>query len=140
MDWRTACRKAIDYFYDNEDDFNRCVEALDSYNGFLDEHGGRYWPMWEFDSYMSGMTASQILDDIDPSFDTGDSYFIQDPYSGITSCNTIDYSDLLTTDTITDIYNHRDDIEDDIPSYVIKLFDSFLNDYEDDEEDEEDES
>ena len=43
----TTVKKIIDYFNDNEDLFNSCMEELDSYNGYLGDN--RYYSMDELD-------------------------------------------------------------------------------------------
>lgn len=52
--------KAIEeYFKENEDVFNDCIESLDSYNGYLGDD--RYYCMEELDELYSGQSATEIL-------------------------------------------------------------------------------
>lgn len=49
----------IEYFENNEDLFNDCVEELDSYNGYLNDD--RYYSMDELDDLHNGIEPSEIL-------------------------------------------------------------------------------
>lgn len=55
----TTVKKIIDYFNDNEDIFNSCIEELDSYNGYLGDY--RYYPMDELDEFYNGTEPLEIL-------------------------------------------------------------------------------
>ena len=60
MKSKQACIDAIiEYFEDNEDVFNDCIEELDNYNGFLGDD--RYYPMEELDELYNGEDALEIL-------------------------------------------------------------------------------
>jgi hypothetical protein len=49
----------IEYFKNNEDLFNDCMEELDSYNGYLSDD--RYFSMDELDELHNGTEPSEIL-------------------------------------------------------------------------------
>ena len=49
----------IEYFENNEDIFNDCMEELDSYNGYLGDD--RYYPMDELDELHNGTEPSELL-------------------------------------------------------------------------------
>ena len=49
----------IEYFENNEDIFNDCMEELDSYNGYLGDD--RYYPMDELNELYNGTEPSEIL-------------------------------------------------------------------------------
>lgn len=49
----------IEYFENNEDIFNDCMEELDSYNGYLDDD--RYFSMDELDELYNGTEPSELL-------------------------------------------------------------------------------
>lgn len=51
--------KINDYFEENEEIFNACIEELDSYNGCLGD--GRYYSMDELDELMSDKSAIDLL-------------------------------------------------------------------------------
>lgn len=53
-------QKIIDYFKDNEDVFNDCIEELDSYNGYLSDDD-RYYPMDELNEFFTGTEPTEIL-------------------------------------------------------------------------------
>ena len=55
----TTVKKIIDYFNDNEDLFNSCMEELDSYNGYLGDD--RYYSMDELDEFYNGTEPLEIL-------------------------------------------------------------------------------
>ena len=60
MNIKQKCMDAIiEYFENNEDVFNDCIEELDSYNGFLGED--RYYDMEELDEIYSNEDATEIL-------------------------------------------------------------------------------
>lgn len=49
----------IEYFKNNEDVFNDCMEELDSYNGYLSDD--RYYSMDELDELHNGTEPSELL-------------------------------------------------------------------------------
>lgn len=49
----------IEYFKNNEDVFNDCMEELDSYNGYLGDN--RYYLMDELDELHNGIEPSELL-------------------------------------------------------------------------------
>lgn len=49
----------IEYFENNEDIFNDCMEELDSYNGYLSDD--RYFSMDELDELYNGTEPSELL-------------------------------------------------------------------------------
>ena len=55
----TTVKKIIDYFNDNEDIFNSCMEELDGYNGYLGDD--RYYSMDELDEFYNGTEPLEIL-------------------------------------------------------------------------------
>ena len=59
MEREQALKNIIEYFEENEDVFNDCIEDLDSYNGYLGDD--RYYSMDELDELYSGQDATEIL-------------------------------------------------------------------------------
>jgi hypothetical protein len=59
MEREQAIKNIIEYFEENEDVFNDCIEELDSYNGYLGDD--RYYSMDELDELYSGKDATEIL-------------------------------------------------------------------------------
>lgn len=49
----------MEYFENNEDIFNDCMEELDSYNGYLGDD--RYYSMDELDELHNGIEPSELL-------------------------------------------------------------------------------
>lgn len=60
-----------EYFEDNPEIFNTCIEQLDDYNGYL--NGEHYYSMGEFDEICFGLTSTEIAFKIYYGFDA-DSY------------------------------------------------------------------
>ena len=51
--------KIIEYFKENEDIFNACIEELDSWNGYLGDN--RYYSMDMLDEFYHGVNPLKIL-------------------------------------------------------------------------------
>ena len=51
--------KIIEFFEENEELFNQCIEELDAYNGYLGDD--RYYSMDELDDLYTGTEPSEIL-------------------------------------------------------------------------------
>lgn len=49
----------LEYFTENEDVFTECIEALDSYNGYLGD--SRYYPMECLDEFYHDTDAINLL-------------------------------------------------------------------------------
>ena len=54
-----AINKIIEFFENNTDLFNQCMEELDSYNGYLNDD--RYYSMDKLDDLFSTSTPGEIL-------------------------------------------------------------------------------
>jgi len=136
MDWDEVVKKALDYFNDNNDEFEDVIEELDNWNGWPEENGTMYYPMDMLDDHFYGMSATEIIDAVDLSeFSTSDNYYYENGSGWIVSTDYKDYSDLLDDDFIDEIYDCRDDI--DLPEYIEKLFEAYYNDEEEEEDEEE---
>ena len=109
----------INYFHENEDVFNDCVEELDSYNGYLGDN--RYYPMEELDEIYSGTPATEILqraffgyDDEenshDSSFNPNRDYFYFNGYGNLVSSDTKDYTGYLDEFFIDELIDNRNEI------------------------------
>lgn len=59
MEREKAIAAIIDYFKENEDVFNDCIEDLDSYNGYLGDD--RIYSMDELDELYNGQEPTEIL-------------------------------------------------------------------------------
>ena len=51
--------KIIEFFKEDEELFNQCIEELDAYNGYLGDY--RYYSMEELDELYTGTEPSEIL-------------------------------------------------------------------------------
>lgn len=135
MEWDEVVKKALDYFRDNEDEFEDTIGNLNNWNGWAEENGTFYYPMDMLDDHFYGMSATEIIDAVDLSeFSTRDNYFYENSSGWIVSTDYEDYSDLLDDDFIDEIYDEKDNI--DLPEYIEKLFEAYDNDEEDEEEEE----
>ena len=122
----------IQYFKENEDVFNDCMEDLDSYNGYLGDD--RYYDMEELNDIYSGQEPQEILfrafygfdDDswhTDSSgnkeygaFNPNRNYFYFNGYGNLVSSDYKDYSDNLdgyAIEAMSENRNYIDSIEND---------------------------
>lgn len=117
----------IEYFKNNEDVFNDCIEELDSYNGYLSDD--RYYPMDELDELHNGIEPSELLrraffgydeetytTDRDgnktySAFNPNRDYFRYNGYGNLVSADYKDYSGMLEPFAIEVMRENRDYIE-----------------------------
>ena len=117
----------IQYFKENEDIFNDCMEELDNYNGYLGDD--RYYSMEELNDLCSGQEPQEILfrafygfdadswhtdsrgNKIYEAFNPNRDYFYLNGYDNLVSSNYKDYSDKLDEYAIEEMSENRDDIE-----------------------------
>lgn len=118
--------KIIEYFKDNEEIFNECIEELDSYNGYLGDD--RYYLMEELNEFYNGQEPIEILyrafygrdDDTwttDSSgnktygeFNPNREYFYFNGYGNLVSSNYKDYTGKLDEYFIEDLSENKDNI------------------------------
>lgn len=126
---RTAA--IIEFFKENEDVFNDCIEELDGYNGYLNDD--RYYSMDELDELHAGTELSEILrrayygyDAVtyttDGSgnreygqFNPNREYFTYNGYGNLVSTNYKDYSEHLdnyAVEAMSENRNYINTIED----------------------------
>ena len=122
----------IQYFKENEDVFNDCMEELDVYNGYLGDD--RYYDMEELNEIYSGQEPQEILfrafygfdsdswhtdssgDKIYGAFNPNREYFYFNGYGNLVSSDYKDYSDKLdgyAVEEMSENRNYIDSIEDD---------------------------
>lgn len=143
----TIIEKIIDFFKENEELFNSCIEELDGYNGFLGDN--RYYPMEELnelyrdteplemlyrvfygrddDTWATDAHGEKSYGEFNPNRD----YFYYNGYGNLVSSNYKDYSAYLDHYAIEDMSNNRrwiDSIEDD--EELSALFDELEEDEE----------
>ena len=123
--------KILEYFKNNEEIFNNCIEELDSYNGYLNDD--RYYEMEMLNDIYYGSDPLEILerayygrdddtwytdahgDKIYGAFNPNREYFYYNGYGNLVSSNYKDYSAHLDRYVIEDMSENRchiDNIED----------------------------
>ena len=116
----------IEYFKDNEEIFNECIEELDGYNGYLGDD--RYYSMEELNEFYNGQEPIEVLyrafygrdDDTwttDSSgnktygeFNPNREYFYFNGYGNLVSSNYKDYTGKLDEYFIEDLSENKDNI------------------------------
>ena len=122
----------IQYFKENEDVFNDCMEDLDSYNGYLGDD--RYYYMEDLNDIYSGQEPQEILfrafygfdadswhtdrngDKIYEAFNPNRNYFYFNGYGNLVSSDYKDYTgqlDEYAVEEMSENRNYIDSIEDD---------------------------
>ena len=114
-----AMKNIIEYFENNEEIFNNCIEELDSYNGYLGDD--RYYEMDELDELFCNTPITNLLNmayfGIDEeswhtdehgekhydSFNPNRNYFTFDGCGNLVSANYKDYSGFLDEYAIKDM-------------------------------------
>lgn len=116
-------KKIIEFFNENDEIFNACIEELDSYNGYLNDD--RYYSMDELDEIYNGTDPLEILrrayygrdDDTwttDASgnktygeFNPNREYFYYNGYGNLVSSDYKDYSAHLDRYAIEEMSDNR---------------------------------
>ena len=144
---KTLAETLIDYYRENEDDFNHDIEELDSWNGYLGDR--RLMLMDELDEFYQGKEATEILmrayfghdDDtwhdengerVHGEFNPNRDYFYFNGYGNLVSTDYKDYSDYLDLDYVQDIvdnYGHLD-----LSEGAQEIIDNYDEEGEDDED------
>ena len=130
----------IQYFKENEEVFNDCIEELDGYNGYLNDN--RYYSMDELDEFYNGVQPSKILcrafygydsetyttdgngDREYGAFNPNRDYFTYNGYGNLVSADYKDYSayiDNYAVEAMSENRDYIDTIEDN--EELAKLFD-----------------
>lgn len=143
--------KIIEYFNENEDIFNQCIEELDRYNGYLNDN--RCYEMEELNELYSGTEPLEILyrtfygyDDETwttdnegnktyGEFNPNRAYFYFNGYGNLVSCDYKDYSDFLDKYFVNELNENRQYIYtiDDEPE-LTELFDELEEEQENETE------
>ena len=124
-------KKIIEFFEENEDLFNQCIEELDSYNGYLGDD--RYYEMEFLKDFYTGVGPIDLLNrayfgydaetwhtdargnKIYGAFNPNRDYFSYNGYGNLVSSDYKDYSDKLDNHVIESMLENRqwiDTIED----------------------------
>lgn len=119
---KTLAEELMNYYQQNEDDFNNDIEELDSWDGILGDN--RLEPMEDLDELYHGQDVTEILnrayfghDDDSWHEENGEKvygpfcpnreYFYFNGYGNLVSTDFKNYSDFLNEDTIQDIIDHE---------------------------------
>lgn len=130
-----AINAIIEYFKENEDVFNDCMEQLDCYNGYLGDD--RYYEMYEIDEFFSDCKPSELLNRVFYGYDEDTSsennytefnpnreYFRFNGYGNFVSADYKDYSDHLDYWAIENMSENRAEVDAiDDNSELSELFD-----------------
>lgn len=113
----------IEYFKNNEDIFNDCMEELDSYNGYLSDD--RYYSMDELDELHNGIEPSELLrraffgydeetyttdrdgNKIYGAFNPNRDYFRYNGYGNLVSADYKDYTGMLDKYAVESMSENR---------------------------------
>lgn len=123
-------KEIIEYFKNNEEIFNDCIEELDNYNGYLGDN--RYYFMDNLDEIYKDELPTEILyrafygkdDDTNGEFNPNREYFYYNGYGNLVSSNYKNYSLLLDNFAIEVMSENRDYIDSiDSNEDLQKLFD-----------------
>lgn len=146
----TTVKKIIEFFSENEDIFNACIEELDSYNGYLGDD--RYYSMDEIDEFYSGTDPLELLrrayygrDDDNYTTDSSGNktygefnpnrdYFYYNGYGNLVSSDYKDYSYKLDEYAIEEMSENRQYIDSiDGDDDLAALFDELEQEDENDD-------
>ena len=135
--------KIKEYFRNNEELFNQCIEELDSWNGYLGDD--RYYYMEELDEFYAHTKPTEFLErvyyghdedeGIKSEFCPNRNYFRYNGYGNLVSADFKDYSNHLDDyfiDELARCRKHIDSIDDD--DELKELFDMLEADDSEDEE------
>lgn len=143
-------KKIIEFFNENEEIFNSCIEELDSYNGYLNDD--RHYYMEDLNELYNGVDPIEILtrayyghdadtwhtdsrgDKIYGEFNPNREYFTYNGYGNLISTDYKDYSSHLDEYAIEAMSEHRYYIDTiDNNDELSALFDELEEDSENNE-------
>lgn len=127
----------MNYFKENEDDFNNVIEELDAWDGYLGDD--RYYEMYELDELYNGTEPTEILtrafygyDEMytdengnhPEAFNPNRDYFRYNGYGNLVSTDIKDYSDHLDEYFVNELIEnagHLYEIPDEITELLEEL-------------------
>ena len=137
-----AIQAAIDYFSENEHEFNDCIEELDGYNGYLGDN--RFYCMDEMDDLFSNETPTWILyrafygydaeswttdscgNRIYSEFNPNREYFTFNGYGNFISANYKDYSEYLDDNFIESLFEDMNSLcNSTIPCEIAEIYQAY---------------
>lgn len=102
--------RIVKYLENNDELFNRLMEELDSWNGYLGDD--RWYSMYDLDELLSGKSATDIIRMVqNSSFNVNDDYFRFDGYGSLESAYTLDYSDYLDETFVNELAENLNHID-----------------------------
>lgn len=119
-------KNIIEFFENNEDIFNECIEELDSWNGYLNDD--RYYYMEELNEIYNDVEPIELLyrtfygydadsyiydssgNKTHEAFNPNREFFRYNGYGNLISTNYKDYSDKLDNYFIDELLEHRQNI------------------------------
>lgn len=143
MNKQEIYEKIKEYFNDNTDIFNDCIEELDSWNGYLGDD--RYYYMEELDEFYADTKPTDFLNRVlyghdeengsQSTFCVNRDYFRYNGYGNLVSADFKDYSDHLDDEFIDELVDNRANIDSiDVDDELKELFDMLESDESEDEE------
>jgi hypothetical protein len=128
-------KSIIEYFKENEEIFNECMEELDSYNGYLGDD--RYYEMYMLDKFYHDTKPTELLERVFYGYDEDTStednhtefnpnreYFRYNGYGNLVSADYKDYSAHLDHWAIENMEENRTEVDAiDNNSELLELFD-----------------
>ena len=116
-----AIEAIINYFEENEEEFNSCIEELNSYDGILGDD--EYFPMEMIDEFYQGVEPRELMNrifyghDADTSsennyteFNPNSEYFTYNGYGNLVSTDYKDYSAHLDSYFVESLIDHLVDL------------------------------
>lgn len=129
----------MNYFKENEDDFNNVIEQLDAWGGYLGDD--RYYNMYELDELYNGTEPTEILtrafygyDEMytdenghhPEPFNPNREYFRYNGYGNLVSTDVKDYSDHLDEYFVNELIENAAQL-DDIPGEITEMIEELEN-------------
>lgn len=118
-----AIKNILDYFNENETEFDECIEELDSYNGYLGDD--RYYFMEELDEIYHEVDPTELLrrafygydsetwntdshgNEEYGAFNPNRQYFTFNGYGNLVSADYKDYSAYMNSYAVEEMAQHR---------------------------------
>lgn len=134
-----AIEAIINYFKENEEEYNECIEELDFYDGYLGDD--RYYDMEMIDEFYAGVEPSELMNrifyghDEDTyhtdshgekeygEFNPNRNYFTYNGYGNLVSTDYKDYSDKLDSYFAEKVIDFKEQLWN-VPEEISAIIDS----------------
>ena len=116
-----TAEKVVEYLETHTELYNRLIEELDDYNGYLEED--RWFPMYELSDKLCGFSNVEVLNmAFNGGFNPNHDYFKFDGYGNLESGWYVDYSDNLDEWFVKNLAENRRhvDIGDSTLDYMLR--------------------